>query len=863
MKFKRLISFVLASAVAVSSLSLSAFAGTVKQLKTVINVTSKHAKVVQDSTVYAGEVIVDGVSTIKYIWSEDMTKAETIAAAVKKPFSKMDDTGFAALMPNLVGDTGTKGLAQCSVADYAADMNSSWNSAKSVAAKYYPDKTVSSSSSVDLYEADEKFAAACAFEENAEIVDTAGQPYEVRSPLGKLSATNTDQVTYTVEDGVLVKRIDREIDYTCEAVKVIYTSVRVVTKSTPTIRTQSKTVKESVIYAGEILVDNESKMNWLYSPDITKSSVVFENLKSALNGTVFSDYVPTLSNDATGTGLAISSAHQDEMDEKWKSVSYVAGKYFGGTVGEETKGVLPAADGEPRTENGVDITGTLFNDNTFLTTLSVNSDIKYEMIEGVLTARNYITLNNEKTTIVYTKVNVSTAPAPTQKINTLNVDIAAPKAGTVVKAEGKKNEEWGFVYYEQNPKPTITLDSNPNYKLDFTAYNTAYPSEKPDGFDEMFTGTFEKGKQYYVEVSLVANDGYEFAGNDTMQLTVNGKKTDFEMSPYNADGSPYYMFYAKVTAAEGEAFTRLAGKGRYETAVEISKAGFETADTVVLAYGLNYADALAGVSLAKAKNAPILLTAQKSLPSETLAEIERLKAKNVVILGGTGAVGEEVEKQLKDKKLNVSRIAGKSRFDTAVFIAQALMTENGNKFPEDVFFVYAFDSADALSVSAAAAVKGSPVLYLKTNGELDDATSVYLASLKGKVKNAYVIGGTGVISDDMMKKAGNALGVTPKRLSGKNRYETCVAVNNTFKDTLNGDSICVATGMDFPDALAGGVFAANNKAPLFLVNGKAATLTLSDTQKSFIKTKSPQTIYVFGGTGAVPDSHARTVAAAV
>lgn len=684
MKFKRLISFVLASAVAVSSLSLSAFAGTVKQSKTVINVTSKHAKVVQDSTVYAGEVIVDGVSTIKYIWSEDMTKAETIAAAVKKPFSKMDDTGFAALMPNLVGDTGTKGLAQCSVADYAADMNSSWNSAKSVAAKYYPDKTVSSSSSVDLYEADEKFAAACAFEENAEIVDTAGQPYEVRSPLGKLSATNTDQVTYTVEDGVLVKYIDREIDYTCEAVKVIYT-----------------------------------------------------------------------------------------------------------------------------------------------------------------------------------KVNVSTAPAPTQKINTLNVDIAAPKAGTVVKAEGKKNEEWGFVYYEQNPKPTITLDSNPNYKLDFTAYNTAYPSEKPDGFDEMFTGTFEKGKQYYVEVSLVANDGYEFAGNDTMQLTVNGKTTDFEMSPYNADGSPYYMFYAKVTAVEGEAFTRLAGKGRYETAVEISKASFETTDTVVLAYGLNYADALAGVSLAKAMNAPILLTAQKSLPAETLAEIERLKAKNVVILGGTGAVGEEVEKQLKDKKLNVSRIAGKSRFDTAVFIAQALMTENGNKFPEDVFFVYAFDSADALSVSAAAAVKGSPVLYLKTNGELDDATSVYLASLKGKVKNAYVIGGTGVISDDMMKKAGNALGVTPKRLSGKNRYETCEAVNNTFKDTLNGDSICVATGMDFPDALAGGVFAANNKAPLFLVNGKAATLTLSDTQKSFIKTKSPQKIYVFGGTGAVPDSHANTVAAAV
>lgn len=42
--------------------------------------------------------------------------------------------------------------------------------------------------------------------------------------------------------------------------------------------------------------------------------------------------------------------------------------------------------------------------------------------------------------------------------------------------------------------------------------------------------------------------------------------------------------------------TRLAGAGRYETAVEISKAGFpDGSGTVVLAYGLNYADALAGV----------------------------------------------------------------------------------------------------------------------------------------------------------------------------------------------------------------------------------------------------------------------------
>ncbi|MBR1863894.1 MAG: hypothetical protein IJ806_07405 [Ruminococcus sp.] len=74
-----------------------------------------------------------------------------------------------------------------------------------------------------LYDTDESFAKACTFEEDCDLVDTAGQPYEQSSPLGKLSATNTDSVTYTVENGKLIKHIDRFIDYTCEAVKVVYT----------------------------------------------------------------------------------------------------------------------------------------------------------------------------------------------------------------------------------------------------------------------------------------------------------------------------------------------------------------------------------------------------------------------------------------------------------------------------------------------------------------------------------------------------------------------------------------------------------------------------------------------------------------
>ena len=303
---------------------------------------------------------------------------------------------------------------------------------------------------------------------------------------------------------------------------------------------------------------------------------------------------------------------------------------------------------------------------------------------------------------------------------------------------------------------------------------------------------------------------------------------------------------------------RLAGADRYATAVEISKASFTKAETVVLAYGLNYADALAGVPLASKLDAPILLTNKDTLPEVTLTEIKRLEAKKVIILGGEGAVGTEVEDALTKENITVQRIAGKTRFGTASAIAEKL-----NETPEDVFFVYYNEFADALSVSTVAALKNAPMIYLTTKGELNADTAAYLAKLKEKncVKNAYVIGGDGVISDDMASKAAKTLGLEKaERIAGKDRFKTCTAVNERFRDVLSGNTICVATGMDFPDALAGGVFAAKNKAPLLLINGKAKTPSLNDEQKAYLKTKAAGKITAFGGTGVVPDAHITDIA---
>ena len=309
--------------------------------------------------------------------------------------------------------------------------------------------------------------------------------------------------------------------------------------------------------------------------------------------------------------------------------------------------------------------------------------------------------------------------------------------------------------------------------------------------------------------------------------------------------------------AQGEGFefvARAAGKNRFATAAEISRSMRTKPSVVFLANGMNYADALAGVPIAKAMDAPILLTNTDTLPAETLAEIKRLGAKNVILLGGKDVISDKVVSTLKANGCNTDRIEGADRFETAVKIAKTF-----NPSPSDVFFVYGFNFADALSVGAAAGKMGAPIIYLCTDGTIDKATAAYLSDLKkqGCVSNAYVIGGEKVISKDMMNKAGSALGVTPKRISGANRYETCINVNKTFANLFKRKGVFIAKGLDFPDALAGGVLAASLEAPILL-----ADKALQSTQKEYLKSKKPNLFYVLGGTNAVPDKLVNEVAAA-
>ena len=302
-----------------------------------------------------------------------------------------------------------------------------------------------------------------------------------------------------------------------------------------------------------------------------------------------------------------------------------------------------------------------------------------------------------------------------------------------------------------------------------------------------------------------------------------------------------------VTVKQYPPSTRISGKNRFATSVEISKATYTKADTVVIASGMDFADALCSVSLANAYKAPILLVTKDTVGDDVLGEIKRLGAKTALIIGGTGVVGTSVESKLKSAGLNTERIAGKTRFETAVLSAQRL--KDKGYAPKSLFIVYYNSYADALSASNVAAMLNAPILYVKTTGDIDSTTKQYLSAVKSSVANVYVIGGTGVISEQMSNTIKAYMGKTPVRVAGQNRYETCVEINKKFASYLKSTNICVATGQNFPDALSGSVYSALNGCALFL-----ADQSLNSVQKAYLKSKAQQKLTVLGGAGAVPDA---------
>lgn len=287
---------------------------------------------------------------------------------------------------------------------------------------------------------------------------------------------------------------------------------------------------------------------------------------------------------------------------------------------------------------------------------------------------------------------------------------------------------------------------------------------------------------------------------------------------------------------------RIYGNTRYETSYKLFDKGWTSSDTAILASGVDYPDALTATPLAGKYNAPILLSRNTTLDSqpELKSTLVNKGVKNVIIIGGETAIPKVIQNQISALGINVRRIGGSDRYETSALIAQEVGINNSG----EVALAYGLSFADGLSIASVAANRQMPILLTRTDS-VPNATKNFIDS--NNINRTYVVGSTTVIADSVAKQTKN-----PERLGGANRYETNSLIFNKFKSQLKLDSIYMASGLAFPDALSASAVAAKDGKFVLLSNTRQVEGTvrniLSDIKLNL------DNVYVIGSNVVIPDN---------
>jgi putative cell wall-binding protein len=260
---------------------------------------------------------------------------------------------------------------------------------------------------------------------------------------------------------------------------------------------------------------------------------------------------------------------------------------------------------------------------------------------------------------------------------------------------------------------------------------------------------------------------------------------------------------------------RLAGADRYLTAVAVSRAivaDGERAETVYLANGLSFPDALAAGPAAIREGGVILTTAANAMTPAVEAELARLRPQKLRILGGSGVVSDAVLRRAEELTgVTAVRLGGADRWETARQIVRDAFESTG---AELVFVATGRNFPDALATGPAAGYLDAPVILVDGLARgIDTATSKLLSDLG--TTHVVIVGGAGVVSPAVEAELRRLVGIDHvERLAGTSRWETAGVVNAAVFD--GATDALIANGRGFADALVGAPLAGMRRAPLYL-----------------------------------------------
>ncbi len=378
-----------------------------------------------------------------------------------------------------------------------------------------------------------------------------------------------------------------------------------------------------------------------------------------------------------------------------------------------------------------------------------------------------------------------------------------------------------------------------------------YTTNKAGGYSN-WTGTSIAAPHVAGVVALMKSVNKNLSNTQIRRILIETATpltdADFNSTPNMAYGYGLVNAYkavekAKLSLETSIPIERIQGKDRIETSLKISNRFYETADVVYIANGFRFSDGLAMGPLTKTEGeGPLLLVDDRATPA-AIAEIKRLKAKKIVIIGGEGAVSKEVEKGLElGTAITPLRLGGENRFDTNRIIAERIFDQ---KESEEIFLVNGMNGADALSISSQATKSGIPIL-LTDKSTLHNASSSFIT--ENGIKKVVIIGGNAAVSSDIIKELEES-GITVEVHQGTDRFETSAVVNRAYYP--NARTVYLANGLRGADALTISPKAGSESSAIQLVKKGSVSESIS----SYLKTASPDRVYILGGNASIDDNN--------